>query len=128
MVERKSLRAKTPIHLNLTITQYRLFFKRIQKIEIQTFLLLLGYDGGWSLLFFSHWHKASFSFSLATLCCQEERKLNLLLVAPQITCNSLNFLSCFDCSEPKRNLGSFSLFQCGVVLCPTNKGLNLAFI
>ena len=128
IVERKSLKPKTRMHPNLTITQHRLLSKRIQKTEIQTFLLLQGYNGDWSLLFFFHWHKASFSFSLATLYCQKERKQNLLLIMPQITSSSLNFVSCFDHSKPRRNLGSFSLFQCGAILCPTNKGLNLAFI
>jgi CRISPR/Cas system CSM-associated protein Csm5 (group 7 of RAMP superfamily) len=61
----------TPKSHNHTI---EIILKRIQKTGIQTLLLLLGYNDGWSLLFFFHRHKASFSFSLATLYYQEERK------------------------------------------------------
>jgi hypothetical protein len=62
IVERKSLRPKNPntpkshCHSIEIIPQ-----KKIQKTEILTLLLLLGYDGGWSLFIFL-FHNSTFFF------------------------------------------------------------------
>jgi hypothetical protein len=106
---------KSPYHI------IEIILKRIQKTGIQT-LLLLGYDDGWSLLFFSHRHKASFSFSLATLCCQEERKHNLLFFF--LGFSLLWLVTVPQASRPKKRKNS----HCAALFCalPT-KALNLAF-
>jgi hypothetical protein len=109
IVERKSLRPKIPIHQNLTITQYKLFPKIIQKTKIQTLLLLLGCDGGWSLYFYFTGTRLLF-LSLLLLSVAKKKENKTSHSAPQITSRTLNFLSCFFLTQnQEENLGLISL-------------------